>query len=73
MPICNCVNCGKPYNAPIDDYWELCDVCNTQIQKEINEAERADVRRGEGYWYTDKNGNRCHTWDYEESIGELGD
>jgi hypothetical protein len=24
----------------------------------------------QGYWYTDKDGNRCHTWDYEESIGE---
>lgn len=24
----------------------------------------------EGYWYTDRNGNRCHTWDFEQSIGE---
>lgn len=23
-----------------------------------------------GYWYTDKNGNSAHSWDYEESIGE---
>jgi len=24
----------------------------------------------EGYWYTDTNGNRSHTWDFEQSIGE---
>lgn len=23
-----------------------------------------------GYWYTDKNGNASHSWDYEQSIGE---
>ena len=23
-----------------------------------------------GYWYTDKDGNSAHSWDYEESIGE---
>lgn len=23
-----------------------------------------------GYWYTDKNGNAYHSWDFEESIGE---
>ena len=30
-----------------------------------------DVDEGfKGYFYTDKDGNRNHTWDYEESIGE---
>jgi len=24
----------------------------------------------EGYWFTDRNGNWSHTWDFEESIGE---
>jgi len=23
-----------------------------------------------GYWYTDKNGNASHSWDFEQSIGE---
>ena len=23
-----------------------------------------------GYWYTDTNGNKSHTWDYEEACGE---
>ena len=23
-----------------------------------------------GYWYIDANGNKSHTWDFEESIGE---
>lgn len=23
-----------------------------------------------GYYYIDNDGNKCHTWDFEESIGE---
>jgi hypothetical protein len=29
-----------------------------------------DTTWNDGYWYTDKNGNPSHTWDFEQSIGE---
>ena len=35
------------------------------IQRSLNEMEGFN-----GYWYTDDNGDRRHTFDFEESIGE---
>ncbi len=29
-----------------------------------------DEYPNEGYWYRDANGDTCHTWDFEEAIGE---
>lgn len=41
-----------------------CDECGGLGQVEDN------TEPFKGYWYTDKDGNSAHSWDFEESIGE---
>lgn len=38
---------------------------------ELTETKDPESEPFEGYYGTDKFGNRFHTWDFEESIGEL--
>lgn len=50
---------------------EMLDIENRIAHLETEHAQSISDDGGfKGYYYTDKDGNSAHTWDFEESIGE---
>ena len=64
----------------IEDYMSSNSFARLHVFKDLEEArDEYDMYWNEvygayeensGYWYTDTNGNKSHTWDYEEACGE---
>ena len=41
-----------------------------EYQRDWDDVYGSAYEETNGYWYTDTNGNKSHTWDYEEACGE---
>lgn len=57
-----CMCCEK---VPVPAIYTACDEC----QKAIDEV-YAEIDLHQGHFYRDEEGNKVHTWDFEEAIGE---
>ncbi len=62
----HCQMCGiaVPTNGSMAYSSGLCEPCLDSVWKEMESEEE------HGYWYTDAEGNKCWTEDFETSIGE---
>lgn len=65
----SCLFCGKDSIANQENIIAVgCGLCPECLDKAFKEAE--EEREFKGYWGTNANGERFHTFDFEESIGE---
>lgn len=64
-----CWNCGRSYDPTKSSY---CPKCGQHSDDNPDAVDMGDGQSGDfrGYYYTDEDGIRQWTEDYEESIGE---
>lgn len=65
--ICQC--CGSNLQTEGESQMGMCNSCLDEAHAAYDQLEQ-EQREAEGYFYTDENGDKCWTPDFEESIGE---